>query len=91
MEKWYSFIVKVSVYQGDNFVLTNEHVLKQAAGQPVLAPVLVLVPDRFTLQAERFLLKQRPHLVNLRVVTFSMLYRLVSEELNHGLSALRTR
>ena len=75
--------MKVTVYQGDNFVLTNEHVLKQAAGQPVLAPVLVLVPDRFTLQAERFLLKQRPNLLNLRVVTFSMLYRLVSEELNH--------
>ncbi len=76
--------VKVTVYQGKNFVLTNEHVLRQAAAQPLLQTVLVLVPDRFTLQAERILLKQQPHLLNTRVITFSMLYRLVAEELNHG-------
>ncbi len=77
-------MVKVTVYQGKNFVLTNEHVLKQAAAQPILQTVLVIVPDRFTLQAERILLKQQPHLLNTRVITFSMLYRLVAEELNHG-------
>ena len=73
--------MNVTVYQGKNFVVTNEHVLKQAAAQPLLQPVLVLVPDRFTLQAERILLKQKPNLVNVRVVTFSMLYRLVADEL----------
>ncbi|MCM1404053.1 MAG: PD-(D/E)XK nuclease family protein [Prevotella sp.] len=77
-------MVKVTVYQGKNFVLTNEHVLRQAAAQPILQTVLVLVPDRFTLQAERILLKQQPHLLNTRVITFSMLYRLVAAELNHG-------
>lgn len=77
-------VVNVTVYQGKNFVLSNEYVLKKAATQPVLQPVLVLVPDRFTLQAERFLLKHQPHLLNTRVVTFSMLYRLVASELNHG-------
>ncbi len=75
-------MMSVTVYRGDNFVLTNEHVLGQAAAQPLLQPVLVLVPDRFTLQAERFLLKQKPQLLNTRVITFSMLYRLVADELN---------
>ncbi len=74
--------VKVTVYRGENFVATNEFVLQKAAAQPLLAPVYVLVPDRFTLQAERFLLQQKPNLLNTRVVTFSMLYRLVSEEIN---------
>ena len=72
----------VTVYRGDNFILTNEHVLRQAAAQPLLQSVLVLVPDRFTLQAERFLLRQKPQLLNTRVITFSMLYRLVADELN---------
>lgn len=74
--------VKVTVYRGRNFVATNEFVLRKAAEQPLLQPVLVLVPDRFTLQAERWLLQQQPHLLNTRVVTFSMLYRLVADELN---------
>lgn len=74
--------MKVTVYRGKNFVSTNEFVLRKAAEQPLLQPVLVLVPDRFTLQAERLLLQQQPHLLNTRVVTFSMLYRLVADELN---------
>ncbi len=74
--------MKVTVYRGENFVLTNAHVLSQAAAEPLLQPVLVLVPDRFTLQAERILLKQQPNLLNTRVITFSMLYRLVADELN---------
>ncbi len=76
-------LVKVTVYRGKNFVATNEYVLKQAATQPLLQPVLILVPDRFTLQAERICLQKQPHLLNTRVVTFSMLYRLVVDELNH--------
>ena len=76
--------MKVNVYRGKNFVLTNEYVLQQAAAQPILQPVLVLVPDRFTLQAERILLKQKAKLLNLRVITFSKLYHLVADELNHN-------
>ena len=83
-EQCYSMIVNTTVYQGENFVLTNEHVLRQAAAEPNLQTVLVLVPDRFTLQAERIMLKQQPHLLNIRVVTFSMLYRLVASELTRG-------
>ncbi len=74
--------MKVTVYRGKNFIATNEFVLRKAAEQPLLQPVLVLVPDRFSLQAERFLLQQQPHLLNTRVITFSMLYRLVADELN---------
>ncbi len=84
VEKCYTKSVKVTVYRGKNFVLTNEYVLQQAANQPLLQPVFVLVPDRFTLQAERILLKQQPHLLNTRVITFSMLYRLVADELNQN-------
>ena len=80
----YTSVVKVTVYQGENFILTNEHVLRQVAGEPDLTPVWVLVPDRFTLQAERQLLTQRGHLLNARVLTFSMLYRQVVAELNRG-------
>ena len=78
-------LVKVTVFQGKNFVLTNEHLLQKAAKQPILQNTLVLVPDRFTLQAERILLQHQPHLLNTRVVTFSMLYRMVAGELNRGL------
>ena len=76
--------MKVTVYQGENFVLTNEHILHKAAQEPILQNTLVIVPDRFTLQAERILLKYQPHLLNTRVLTFSMLYRLVACELNRG-------
>ena len=77
--------MKVTVYQGENFVLTNEYVLRQAAIQPILQTKLIIVPDRFTLQAERILLKHQPHLINTRVITFSMLYRLVASEINQGI------
>ena len=76
--------MKVTVYQGENFILTNEYILRQAATQPLLQTVFVLVPDRFTLQAERILLRHQPHLLNTRVITYSMLYRLVASELNQG-------
>lgn len=81
---WYTAFVNVTVYQGENFVLTNDHVLQLAAQKLDLQPTLVLVPDRFTLQAERQMLRTRPQLLNTRVVTFSMLYQLVAAELQQG-------
>ena len=45
------------------------------------APVLIIVPDRFTLQAEKILMRDTQCLLNVRVITFSMLYNLLSEEL----------
>jgi len=46
-----------------------------------LTPVFIIVPDRFTLQAERILLLQKSCLFNVRVVTFSMLFNILQEEL----------
>jgi len=45
-------------------------------------PVWVFVPDRFTLEAERILLRTTSCLLNVRVITFSMLFNLVSGEQN---------
>ena len=77
----------VTVQKGTNFALTNAAVLKAAAVKADLSPVLVLVPDRFTLQAEQIMLQYQPQLLNTRVITFSMLYQMVAEELNRGAPA----
>lgn len=76
--------MKVLVYNGENFIQTNEHILQLAAVKPDLQPTFVIVPDRFTLQAERIMLGKAVTLLNTRVITFSMLYQLVAEELNQG-------
>lgn len=76
--------MKVQVYNGENFVQTNEYILQLAASKTDLRPTFVLVPDRFTLQAERIMLTKAATLLNTRVVTFSMLYQLIAEELNQG-------
>lgn len=80
----YTGTVNVTVQKGTNFVQTNAVVLRQAATKTDLSPVLVLVPDRFTLQAEQIMLRYQPQLLNTRVITFSMLYQIVAEELHHG-------
>lgn len=77
--------MNVSVQKGTNFALTNAAVLKAAAVKADLSPVFVLVPDRFTLQAEQIMLTFQPQLLNTRVITFSMLYQIVAEELHHGM------
>ena len=41
-------------------------------------PIFIIVPDRFTLQAEKILLTHAPVLLNVRVVTFSMLFHIIS-------------
>jgi len=43
-------------------------------------PTYIIVPDRFTLEAERKLLKISPCLLNTRVLTFTMLYNLITSE-----------
>jgi len=78
--------VKVSVITNENICRVNEELLKlvREAAKPmgdVIAPVLVIVPDRFTLQAEKILLQGAKCLLNVRVLTFSMLYNLIHEEL----------
>ena len=44
-------------------------------------PVLLLVPDRWTLGCEKLLLDGAKSILNVRVVTFSMLYNLLSGDL----------
>jgi len=78
--------VKVSVITNDNICGVNEMVLQTAAKCAApqnghLPMVLIIVPDRFTLQAEKILLQNHRSLLNVRVLTFSMLYNLVHEEL----------
>jgi len=68
----------------DNICAVNEEILAQARSAAcggTLSPVLIIVPDRFTLQAEKILMRDTKALLNVRVLTFSMLYNLVHEEL----------
>ena len=72
----------VSFIQSDNICAATEDVLERAAACAGTCPVFIIVPDRFTLQAERILLQKKSCLFNVRVVTFSMLYVILSEELD---------
>jgi len=81
----------ISLIQSDNICSAIEETLKHAvnnsplerrggaAGDGVVKPTFIIVPDRFTLQAERILLSKKSCLFNVRVVTFSMLYVILSE------------
>jgi len=57
-----------------------EQAIKQLEKQD--GAVWILVPDRFTLQCEKLLLELSPALLNIRVVTFSMLYNILKDELD---------
>lgn len=46
----------------------------------ILPPVYIIVPDRFTLQAEKIITAAAPALLNVRVVTFSMLFNILHGE-----------
>ncbi len=76
--------MNVVVKVGNDYINTNQHILDLVSNKKGLSPAFVLVPDRFTLQAERMLLRNNPRLLNTRVVTFSMLYNIIAEELNMG-------
>jgi ATP-dependent helicase/DNAse subunit B len=90
--------LNVIVDVGNNFAATAEAILSAAANlcsfhsssaspclrKNNLSPMYVLVPDRFTLQAERILLSHGKTLLNARVITFSMLYNIVASELGQG-------
>ena len=52
----------------------------QKDNRAITSPTWILVPDRATLEVERALLDKRPCLLNVRVVTFSMLYNIISAE-----------
>jgi ATP-dependent helicase/DNAse subunit B len=48
----------------------------KGAGSP--CPIFIIVPDRFSLQAEKILVNHAKCLVGVRVVTFSMLYSVLN-------------
>lgn len=73
---------KVTLITSDNLCSAAEEVLERAAVCSNLSPVFIIVPDRFTLQAERILLSKKSCLFNVRVVTFSMLFNILYEESN---------
>jgi len=65
----------------ENICRVNEEVLALAReSAKTMLPTLVIVPDRFTLQAEKILMRDAKSLLNVRVLTFSMLYNLIHEE-----------
>ena len=70
----------ISLVQSDNICGAVEDTLKRAACGD-LKPTFIIVPDRLTLQAERILLRHKSCLLNVRVVTFSMMFRILREEL----------
>ena len=69
-------IKMTSIITNENLCTVNEKVLSAAAmyAKGKIVPIFVIVPDRFTLTAEKLLLGTNPNLLNVRAVTFSMLY-----------------
>ena len=74
---------RVSVITDNNICAVNEKILRAAAGfaavnqKKELANIFIIVPDRFTLQAEKILTGFAGCLLGCRVVTFSMLFSLL--------------
>lgn len=74
-----------SIITKENICDVNQQLLKAAATyasqnqKKTLNPVFIIVPDRFTLQAEKILLNHAPVLLNVRVVTFTMLFHLLCQ------------
>ena len=79
--------MKISVISGTNICEVNERLLRAAATfskdqSKKIPTVFVIVPDRFTLEAEKILTIFAPCLLGLRVVTFSMLFNVLHGESN---------
>lgn len=71
---------QVTLITSNNICRAVEEALAHAASGD-LVPTFIIVPDRFTLQAEKILLATKSCLFNVRVVTFSMLFKILHEEL----------
>lgn len=76
--------MNVTVLSGSNLAVVTNEVLLAARKNVGFTPTFVLVPDRFTLQAERVLLEHGGTMLNTRVVTFSMLFSALADELTQG-------
>ncbi|MCL2851251.1 MAG: PD-(D/E)XK nuclease family protein [Firmicutes bacterium] len=76
-----------TLLKSDNLGASIEGVIKLAreSAKSGLNPTWVLVPDRFTLECEKLLLKDESGmpccLLNTRVITFSMLFNIIKTEL----------
>ena len=79
-----------SIVTNENICEANEKILHTAAAfatsnqKENLAPIFIIVPDRATLQAEKILTRHAPCLLNVRVVTFSMLYAICQNDTHSG-------
>jgi ATP-dependent helicase/nuclease subunit B len=71
---------EVNVVESNNLCSAVAEVLARSV-RCGLDTVFVIVPDRFTLQAERIILAQKSCVLNLRVITFSTLFHILHEEL----------
>jgi len=73
----------ISVLTSKNICEVSEKVLSASAKFAIqnqkknMDTILIIVPDRFTLQAEKILTNHAPVLLNVRIVTFSMLFHLL--------------
>ena len=74
----------MNVVRHENLSEIIQQVIKKASdsASDFSVPTWLVVPDRFTLKAEELLLKHNSVLLNTRVLSFSMLYNIVSSELN---------
>lgn len=76
--------MNVTVLTGSNLAVITNEILAAVRKNVGFVPTFVLVPDRFTLQAERILLERGGTMLNTRVVTFSMLFSVLADELTRG-------
>ena len=78
-----------TIITDENICSVNEKILSTVAkfvqsnqSRFDLQPIYVIVPDRATLQTEKFLASKCSCLLNVRVLTFSMLYNVLHGESN---------
>jgi len=77
----------ISLISSNNICAVAEETLASAVSADLM-PTFIIVPDRFTLQAERILLSKKSCLFGVRVVTFSMLFNILHEEIGIGTNVL---
>jgi len=72
----------VKIIQTNTFADAIDKIISEAVSRADGSrPIFVIVPDRFTLRCEQMMLEGTAVLLNVRVLTFSMLFNLVRDEL----------
>ena len=75
--------VSITIVKSENISASITEIVRMAreSAKDFSVATWVLVPDRFTLECEKLLLSGVPCLLNTRVITFSMLFNIISTEL----------